>query len=378
MSSITTNHTARLLAIDRLRTAMMLVVMFGHAMLPYVTSPRRFNDPASSVWFDWVGIGLYAFAMPVFFVTAGFAGAALLQRRGTRAFWQHRWLRLGVPLLVGYAVLTPLTRAAYEFAVVTSTEASIAAGWQYVRELHWLRWSKLYHLWFLASLILFSAIAFFADRVLQRISSRWPFALDSVLGSRLTQASGCIWLGLAAGTPMALSYIGGTGQGTDAWMQLALLGFFGLGWWLQSRRDVRVMQSQHWRFAVAGTIVLLPLSVWSTQTRLLNEQTSDLVTGLIAGFANGLLGAFATTGLLGAAQIYWRSSSRLMKYLNDISYWVYLVHYPIVIAAGGLVSVLPSTAMTKYLLSLALAIPTVLLIVETLRHLMARRRATIH
>ncbi|MEL7310307.1 MAG: acyltransferase family protein, partial [Pseudomonadota bacterium] len=242
MSSPHQSLVERTPEIDRLRTVMMLVVMFGHAMLPYVTSPRRFNDAATSVWFDWIGIGLYAFAMPVFFVTAGFAGAALRQKRGDRAFWRHRCLRLGIPLLIGYAVLTPLTRAAYEFAVVTSDSTSIAAGWRYAQELHWLRWSKLYHLWFLASLILFSAIAFFASRMLRRGSAQLPSRLDSALRVRLERTSGVVWLGLLAALPMTLSYISGTGQGTDVWMQLALLGFFGFGWWLQSRRDALNVQ----------------------------------------------------------------------------------------------------------------------------------------
>ena len=74
----------RYFAIDQLRAAMILVVMFGHGMLPYVTVPRRYKDPDTHIAFDVVALFLYGFAMPLFFITAGFAAAALLNRRGVR------------------------------------------------------------------------------------------------------------------------------------------------------------------------------------------------------------------------------------------------------------------------------------------------------
>ena len=81
-------------AIDSLRTAMMCVVMFGHPLLPYTTVPRRFQEPQAHVAFDVLGVFLYGFAMPAFFVTAGFAAAALYSKRGTAAFWRNRATRI--------------------------------------------------------------------------------------------------------------------------------------------------------------------------------------------------------------------------------------------------------------------------------------------
>ena len=39
-------------AIDSLRATMISIVMFGHALLPYLTVPRSFKDPQTHIAFD--------------------------------------------------------------------------------------------------------------------------------------------------------------------------------------------------------------------------------------------------------------------------------------------------------------------------------------
>lgn len=355
----------RSLALDRLRTAMMCVVMFGHAMLPYVTSPRRFKDPAATVYFDWIGIFLYSFAMPAFFVTAGFAAGSLYRNRGRHAFWQHRWWRLGVPLLVGYLVLTPLTRAAYEFAQLSAQTVSLGAGWEQVRKGDWLRWSKLYHLWFLASLILFSAMAV----ALRPLVSRLPrLQFQSPLAATLV-------LFIGSSLPMSLSYISGTGQGTDAWMQSALFLYFGFGWWLCSQPMALSSLSTVTRSSLAGALLVAPVCVWATQARLHNENSADWVMGTTAGLGNAALGALATIGLIGGAHRWLQGESRFADYLGRASYWIYLVHYPVVIAVGGMFSVLNASAWVKYLLTVGVAVPIIIATFELSRRLAVLRTA---
>ncbi|MEM8982322.1 MAG: acyltransferase family protein, partial [Pseudomonadota bacterium] len=91
-------------AIDNLRTGMMFVVMFGHPLLPYVTVPRSFKDPSAHAAVDVIAVFLYAFAMQAFFVTAGFAAALILERKGIRGLWRNRVTRIFLPLLGAYLV----------------------------------------------------------------------------------------------------------------------------------------------------------------------------------------------------------------------------------------------------------------------------------
>ena len=61
--------------------------------------------------FSWLVSLIHAFRMPVFFAVAGFFGAFLVARRGTRAFLRHRLDRIGIPFVAGWIVLFPLTLA---------------------------------------------------------------------------------------------------------------------------------------------------------------------------------------------------------------------------------------------------------------------------
>lgn len=359
-TSATSNGSERIIAIDRLRTAMMCVVMFGHALLPYLTVPRRFKDPETDIVVDWIGVLLYAFAMQAFFVTAGFAAAALFLRRGSRTFWRNRWLRIGVPLLVGYFVLTPLVRCAERFAQAVVRTGELAEGWAVVASLEWLRWNKLYHLWFLAALILFSALILGLRRGLLRLPAGTLQRADTMLRSVLLHPLCGVALGAVIAVPTMLYYIGGTPQGTDGWLLLALFAFFALGWWLYSNRDVLASFSGRIRGYLLLTVVLLPACVWSTRQRLFEEDTADIPIGMIAGASNAMIAAAVTVLLLGWFQQRFNAPSRIGDYLSAASYWIYLVHYPIVIAAGGLVVVLPTGPAIKYLVAVSIAVPIIL------------------
>lgn len=351
---------ARNTAIDSLRVAMMCVVMFGHPLLPYTTVPRRFEDPQTHWAFDIVGVFLYGFAMPAFFVTAGFAGAALFNRRGAAAFWRNRALRIGLPLLAGYLLLTPLTRAAYEFAQAASQTGDLASAWQVVTEARWLRWGKVYHLWFLASLILFSAGAIACHALATRVSRRASTRLPNTIHSALFQPAGILGLTVLVAVFMVGSYVSGTGQGTDGWMQIAIFGFFMFGWLLYAWRDLLPQLVPSWWLGPAVAVLVMPVCGWATRERLLAEDATDIVMGVLAGGSNAVVAVGITLGLLGAFQRFFATRGALGEYISDASYWIYLIHYPVVIAAGGVMAVFDLPAFAKYLCAVALSLPIIL------------------
>jgi glucan biosynthesis protein C len=81
---------------------------------------------------------------------------------------------------------------------------------------------------------------------------------------------------------------------------------------------------------------------------------------MVAGITNSLLAACMTFGLLGVFGARSSRPSALGQYVSNASYWVYLIHYPLVIAAAGLLIVTPFPALLKYLLTLAIVVPIVL------------------
>ena len=338
---------------------MMCVVVFGHALLPYTTVPRRFEDPQTHVAFDVIAVFLYAFAMPAFFVTAGFAAAGLLNKRGARAFWNNRATRIFAPLVVGYIVLTPLTRAAHEFATATSLSGSLATGWGVFLEANWLRWSRAYHLWFLISLIVFSAGGVALQWLLQQLSTGLKDRLDTM--ARAAVLGPLRWLVLTAiiAALITPSYVTGEAPWTESLMQLAIFGFFCVGWLLYRYRDRIGEFAERWWLGPVLALAVTPLCGWASRQRLMEEGIYDLPMGLIAGTTNAIIAVFMTFGMLGIFQRFFSERGRFGQYVSDGSYWFYLIHYPVVVAAGGLLAVVDLPPPLKYLAVCCLSVPII-------------------
>ncbi|MEM1261074.1 MAG: acyltransferase family protein [Pseudomonadota bacterium] len=346
-------------AVDNLRTGMMFVVMFGHPLLPYVTVPRSFKDPSAHPAMDVVAVFLYAFAMQAFFVTAGFAAALILDRKGMRGLWQNRLTRIFVPLLGAYLILSPLTRGAYTFSKGVIAGDSLSAGLAAFATLEWLRWSKLYHLWFLLSLLLFTALAVAWVMLLRHAGI--AIVVRQAAARWLAGWSGFLMLLALAAITTIPAYIDATGDGTHWAMQITLLGYFSLGWLMYLEQDLIRFWQTRWRLPAATALVSLPICVWASRVRLFNENDIDVPFGIVAGVSNAAIGLAMTVALIGWFHVHWERTTATSRLLNQASYWVYLIHYPVVIAAGGIVAIVTAPAVVKYLLTLVIAIPVIAL-----------------
>ena len=346
--------------IDHLRATMISIVMFGHALLPYVTLPRAFKDPQTHFGFDVAAIFLYAFAMPVFFVTAGFSTALVYHRKGAGRLARSRFLHIFLPLIVAYLVLSPLTRGAFRFAKHAASSGALQSGIDELMLGEWIRLGKPYHLWFLVSLLLYTALAV----GIRRGILRFPGTAEHIR-SASRQLFASPWRSTLLTVLIALAMVPayviyGADAGTLP-MQLALLGFFLFGWLLYLHRDLLPsFQHQPWRPIVVA-VAVLPLAVWATRHRLMAADEPQLLVGFLAGISNSALAAFMTFGLLGIYQARFSGPSSFGRYVSDASYWIYLIHYPLLIAVAGILTVTPLPAAMKYLVTVGVVVPIVLL-----------------
>jgi len=334
--------------------------MFGHALLPYVTVPRRFKDPQTHLGFDVTAIFLYGFAMPVFFVTAGFTAALLYRRKGVRGLARSRFRSIFLPLIAAYLLISPLTRGAYAFANEVSVSGSLQAGVHLLLQGDWIRWSKAYHLWFLVSLLLYSALAVCLNWVLRRILRGRVSRIRAATRRLFTSRWRSSLLTLIVACTMIPAYVFYDGDATTLPMQAMLFGFFVFGWLLYLHRDLLpTFRHVAWR-PIAVALAVLPVAVWSTRERLFFPDDLQLLAGVVAGISNSVLAAYMTFGLLGIFHgRFDRRPSPLGQYISDASYWIFLIHLPLLIAVAGTLSASPFSAPTKYLLTVAVVIPVV-------------------
>jgi hypothetical protein len=134
------------LALNNLRTVVIVIVLAVHAAMAYLGS-----SPASSFKFDdppyrwrttpivdaerWFGFDIFCAFQDVYLISLLFFLSGLfvwssLQRRGSRIFLRDRLLRIGVPFALTVGLLMPL--AHYPVYRVTAVDPSLASFWQ-----HW-------------------------------------------------------------------------------------------------------------------------------------------------------------------------------------------------------------------------------------------------
>lgn len=347
-------------AFDSLRASMMLLVCVCHAALPYVTIPLTVNDPSAHLAFDVLVVSIYGSCMPVFFVITGFFGALLHERRGTAGLLRNRAWVVALPLAVGYLTIVPATRGAEDFAVAVAASGSVREGLDLLARWDWVRLDKAYHLWFLLALTVYYPVV---------LGARWTLARTSAtvrepLARALRRAVASPWragfhaLAIVALLLAAEAAPGPVGKG--ACQQLALLSFFGLGWLLFGWRDLLPrLERRAWvpLTIAAGALPVLTWALRRTNSQAFGEAGPAI---LVAGVAGAAFAACAVYGLLGVFLTRFGHPWRATRYVSDASYWIYLVHFPLVLFVGGALSPLDLPAGLKY--ALVLVVVTSLLL----------------
>jgi len=314
----------RLGGLDALRALAMALGLAYHATTAYLPGVGPWYlvaDADGSEGFRVLAGVLHAVRMPVFFALAGVFAHLGLTRRAPGAFAVDRARRLLVPL----AVALPLTWAA-DVAVRTWSwrqglmDPAYAPGTA-------PRWVPL-HLWFLEVLF----VCCLAAAALARAwpVARWPSARASPLG-------------VAAGAGLLTTLVA-VGHGElrpdlSLWPEGASLavygGFFAFGLALGAAPGA-LPAWVRWLLPLGLAVALV------VHTRHLQWEPPGLALDLAAAWLV-TLGALALALAAGPRELPWA------RPLVEAAYWVYLVHYPLVMALQVALAPAPLPALAKYL-----------------------------
>jgi len=141
--------------------------------------------------------------------------------------------------------------------------------------------------------------------------------------------------------------------------QFALLAFFQVGCTLYMHRDLLPkLQDRPWR-PVAVALVIAPVAVWSSRLRLMSPDEPQWLISFFAAASHSIIAAFMSFALLGLYQAYLNRESAVGRYVSNAAYWIYLVHFPLVLGIAGVFAVTTLPATAKYLLTVGITVPIV-------------------
>lgn len=335
----------RLAYLDATRAfALMLGVVF-HASLSFlpVFIGWAVQDISTSPVIATVITVSHSFRMELFFLLAGFFSHMTLQRKGLMDLLKSRAVRIIGPFIAGWFILRPLIvsgwimggasmRGDYEFW------PSIMGG---IQELKDIPEGPLVgtHLWFLYYLVLLTACTLVARFLINLLAGG-----SNTLGPKIDQTvawmSRSFWALPLVVTAIAvtLSFMQNWGVDTPdkslvPHVPVLILygGFFGLGWLLDRQPDALTAFSRitlgRGIFAILGIVgVLMLMPIQSDPGHPQFEFAHRFYN---VGYAAMMWTLVWFT--IGVFRRCFAQPNTAVRYVADSSYWMYLIHLPIVI-----------------------------------------------
>ena len=359
----------------------MIAVVVAHAAAAYLSTPVpgllwAVRDPSNSRLFDGLFWGGVSTGLPLFFTISGFLAAKSYEEKGVRGFLADRFRRIALPFLISVSTVLPLCYVVWWLGWVVTGRAGIHSLLRFRfadREIS-AYFAGPAHLWFLEYLILILLGYGLSLKAFARgaISARptWifrPFAPFVV----------------AVPTTLIL-WLGQRRFGLDPVMDMR-------NWFVPDPYRI----AHHAWFFIVGTLMYAGRAEFGSLVRvgwlwlglsplIFAARFTMIEQALVKPLSNtdrwglavsgALFGWFLVFGALGVAQRWCARPNRFARWLADRSYWVYLIHFPIV----GLIQVRLWTvgwaAPLKFILALSLTLAIGLLSGEILaRRLQASR-----
>ncbi|MDP3869974.1 acyltransferase family protein [Phenylobacterium sp.] len=376
-----TEVSDRLHALDAVRGFALLAGVVFHASMSFLpgTAPLWIvGDVERSASLGVLSYVLHVFRMTAFFLIAGFFGRMMLHRKGGGGFVRDRLKRIALPLVVFWPILiVGVVGAAWWGAVVMAKGAPLPPPPKAPPGM--IAPFPLTHLWFLYLLMIFYAamlpargialadrsgrLAALTDRTVSFLIGN-PFApvlLATPLAAALYfQTPWLMWFGIP--TP-DMSLV----PNTPAFVGYGVA--FAFGWLVQRQADLVQAWGRRWTLnlvlALGFTATALAIAGLAPSFETPPQGQRKLLYAAVYSLAVWTW----TLAVIGLAIRFLSGESRARRYIADASYWLYLIHLPIVMALQVAVSQVAAPWPLKFAAILAAAFA----IMFASYHLLVRR-----
>lgn len=341
----TTTTTAQPLAtrrydLDRLRVFAILVLLFYHTGMMYVSWGWHIQSRETSVVFETVMRWLHRWRMPLLFFISGAGTFFALRKRSYGAYASERFKRLFVPLVFGMFVIVP-PQIYLEWLFRGRFSGSYAEfypnvfGFQPYHDGGTGGAFSWHHLWFICYLFLYSLISIPVFMFLK--SAGGQRFVDRI--ERLTvRKGGALWLGLVIFISQLMTrpfYPDETHALLNDWAYFVEnLLLFWLGYILVSRPVCWQQLADQRRIFLGATllftVVMYAMPIIFGFDRIDTELPLD-----VTYFFNNLLLMWASVLMsVGYSYRYINRNHRLLPYLNEAVYPFYILHQTVIVIIG--------------------------------------------
>lgn len=345
--------------LDAVRALALLLGVKLHATMSFI-EPQIWvvkdisHDPGLGIMFYVI----HMFRMITFFVLAGFFARMLMQKRGLGGFVANRLKRVALPLVVFWPLIFASIVAIVIFANMPAPGSAAASAPPPPPPGLTAQTFPLTHLWFLYMLLIL-----YAGAVLLKVVTD-VLHIGGILGKMADSAMGLLvrtdLVSAVLIAPMALALWSNpqwmmwfgvatpdTGLVPNVMALASYITAFGFGWLLHRRSDlIAHLAGRWWLYLFSAAIATWwCLTIVGVQPAVVPVNGHDHPIYILV-YA---LGAWSwTLGLIGAAHAFLKVENPVIRYLSDASYWVYIIHIPVLMTLQYLVKDIVWPAEAKF------------------------------
>ena len=335
--------------LDGLRGFAMLLGIVLHATVPYFSRLYEFEfvwpaDDDQSVLLALVFDFIHSWRMPVFFLLAGFFAHLVLDRRSTSMFVLDRLKRVALPLVLFGAVMAVIIPPIWVYGWYGAVSFEVLRNVLADRQDLDSSGDLIAHLWFLYYLLLMYAALIALRglvgpcRALRAVRPAWWPSACKRLGDAVYARMPLL---LALGAVLLLVLRAGN-EAKPIWplnvpdvLYGALFFFYGYG--LYARRELVDRLRGDGALAallsigiVTYCVHLILLGVIDGMTKSGGAAESIEFLQLLDTIFSGFAAVLFSVGLVGLFERVLSMPRRWVRWLADSSYWIYIMHLPVV------------------------------------------------
>lgn len=346
-------RSARIEYLDGVRAFALILGIVFHASLSFMPifigwAVMDINTSSNISAFVVVS---HSFRMELFFLIAGYLSCLSASKHGVKHFLKSRLIRIGIPFVVGWILLRPLIISGWTMGGQSMTgDVDIWAG--LISGMDSFNGQDVLvgtHLWFLYYLLIISA---------SLLSLRWLITANSHIHMIVVRHVDKLinWI---VNTPFikfllvlpitaCLWFMNGWGVDTpdkSLWPMwpvfLLYAGFFCFGWMLAQTKDSldKLTRFNWWLVVVCIVSIVTVLMLSRYEMQGAHDYYTWIKLGYLISYALMMCSLVSIT--IAVFRVAMSKGTAFIRYLADASYWLYLIHLPVVVWLQIAVAELP-------------------------------------